>query len=96
MVDLELPSAAGVVLFAHTADPNAVVRIEVDRARVVTTPVGPVLSTAPTFLAVGPSAAVVRPYDNVRGYMVADTGVVSDPPGLLDDGDVDDMFRRKS
>jgi hypothetical protein len=83
---LALPSASGVVLFAHIAEPGAVLRIDVDRGTVVTTPVGPVLSTAPAFLAVGPSAAVVRPYDFVRGYMVADSGTVSDPPGLLGDG----------
>jgi hypothetical protein len=81
-----LPSASGVVLFAHTADPNAVLRIEVDQGRVVSTPVGSVMSTAPAFLAVGPSAAVVRPYDNVPGYVVADIGTVSDPPGLLANG----------
>jgi hypothetical protein len=85
-LDVALPSVSGVVLFAHTSDPNAVLRIEVDRGRVVTTPVGPVTSTAPAFLAVGPSVAVVRPYDNVRGYVVADSGSVSDPPGLLAGG----------
>jgi len=85
-IDLVLPSASGVVLFAHTADPNAVVRVEVDRGRVVATPVGSVLSTAPAFLAVGPSAAVVRPYDHVPGYVVADSGSVTDPSGLLDEG----------
>ena len=83
---MELPSASGVVLFAHTADPNAVLRIEVDRGRVVTTAVGSVMSSAPAFLAVGPSAAVVRPYDNVHGYLVADSGSVTEPPGLLADG----------
>ncbi|MEO5837541.1 MAG: hypothetical protein ABIQ73_03210 [Acidimicrobiales bacterium] len=86
VLSLALPSAAGVVLFAHTADPNAIVRVEIDRGRVVTTPIGSVLSTAPAFLAVGPSVAVVRPYDNVAGYVVADSGTVSAPPGLLDDG----------
>jgi hypothetical protein len=83
---VELPSASGVVLFAHTADPNAVVRIEVDRGRVFTTPIGPVFSTAPAFLAVGPYAVVVRPYDNVRGYVVSDSGTVTDPTGLLAHG----------
>lgn len=85
-LDVRLPSASGVVLFAHTADPDAVVRIEVDQGRVVTTPVGPVTSTAPAFLAVGPSVAVVRPYDHVPGYVVADTGSVTDPSDLLDEG----------
>ena len=85
-LEVALPSASGVVLFAHTSDPSAVLRIDIDRGRVVTTPVGAVTSTAPAFLAVGPSAAVVRPYDFVRGYMVADSGTVSDPPGLLGDG----------
>jgi hypothetical protein len=85
-LDVRLPSRAGVVLFAHTADPNAVVRIEVDQGRVVTTPVGSVTSTAPAFLAVGPSVAVVRPYDYVPGYVVGDTGSVTDPSGLLDGG----------
>ena len=61
-------------------------RIDVDRGTVVTTPVGPVRSTAPSFLAVGPSAVVVRPYDYVSGYVVADSGSVSDPPGLLSGG----------
>jgi len=86
VVDLQLPSPSGVVLFAHTAAPNAVLRIDIDQHRVVSTPVGPVMSTAPAFLAVGPSAAVIRPYDNVPGYVVADSGAVTDPPGRLDDG----------
>ncbi|MEO8696482.1 MAG: hypothetical protein ABI658_23415 [Acidimicrobiales bacterium] len=86
VLDRALPSASGVVLFAHIADPSAVLRIDVDRGTVVTTRVGPVTSTAPAFLAVGPSAAVVRPYDNVSGYVVADSGSVSDPAGLLSGG----------
>jgi hypothetical protein len=86
VLDMGLPSDSHVVLFAHTFEPNAVVRIEVDQGRVVTTPVGPVTSTAPAFLAVGPSVAVVRPYDHVAGYVVADTGAVTPPSGLLDEG----------
>ena len=86
VVDTALPSASGVVLFAHSFEPDAVLRIEVDRGAVVTTAVGPVMSTAPAFLAVGPSVAVVRPYDNVRGYVVADSGAVSEPSGLLGGG----------
>ena len=85
-LDMGLPSDSHVVLFAHTFEPNAVVRIEVDQGRVVTTPVGAVTSTAPAFLAVGPSVAVVRPYDYVPGYVVADTGSVTPPSGLLDEG----------
>ena len=85
-LEMGLPSDSHVILFAHTFDPNAVVRIEVDQGRVVTTPVDSVTSTAPAFLAVGPSVAVVRPYDHVSGYVVADTGSVTAPSGLLDEG----------
>jgi hypothetical protein len=62
------------------------VRIEVDQWPGRHTPVGSVTSTAPAFLAVGPSVAVVRPYDHVSGYVVADTGSVTAPSGLLDEG----------
>ena len=81
-----LATPSGVLLFAHTASPNAVVRIDVDEGRVVVNAVGPVMSTAPAFLAVGPSTAIVRPYDYVPGYVVGDNGVVTNPSGLLGDG----------
>jgi hypothetical protein len=82
-----IPSPAGVVVFARTFDPNAVLRVDIDTGVVASTPIGSVLSTAPTYLVVGPTTVVVRPYDNVRGYVVDDNnGAVTSPGGLLDRG----------
>jgi hypothetical protein len=51
---------------------GAVVRIDVDRGRVTRTGVPTIGSTAPTFMVAGSRSVLLRPLDNVAGYLVPD------------------------
>jgi hypothetical protein len=61
---------AGWELFALAS--TGVVRIQLAKGRVVTTPIPPLRSSGPVSFVVGPSWAMVRPLDAVPGYDVRD------------------------
>jgi hypothetical protein len=52
--------------------PDGLVRIELERGRIIRTAVPPLDSTGPVSLVVGPDQAVIRPLDLVPGYLVPD------------------------
>jgi hypothetical protein len=53
--------------------PNVVVRIDLAAGRVTVTTVPDLASTGPVWFVAGPDEAIVRPLDNVPGYLVPDT-----------------------
>lgn len=79
-----LPAPAMLEVIVHTV--NSIVRIDVDRGRIVRTPVPRISSTAPTFVVAGATSVLVRPYDNVPGYVVPDDGWPALTTGLLAPG----------
>jgi len=79
-----LPGPTGTELVVHTTD--ALYRIELDRGRVVRTPVPVIGSGAPTFVVLGSNATLLRPLDFVTGYLVPDDGPARPLTGRLADG----------
>jgi len=76
-----LPGASGWELFGRTAD--AIVRIQVGTGRVTTTSVPEIASSGAVAFIVGPHSVVLRPYDDVSGYVVADGRAAQPLRGLL-------------
>jgi hypothetical protein len=66
--------------------PNGVTRIEFARGRLTTTEVPPLASSGPVSFAVGRDWVVIRPLDNVLGYIVRDGAVAQRLTGALGDG----------
>ena len=68
-------------LFGLNAD--SVVAIQLARSRVVETALPPPLGSGPVSFIVGPRSAIVRPLDNVPGYLVPDGQPAQPLTGLL-------------
>jgi hypothetical protein len=79
-----LPAATGIELLVHTR--RALVRIDLDHQRAVVTAVAALGSTAPTYVIPGRHAVLLRPFDNVAGYMVPDDGPARRLRGTLANG----------
>jgi hypothetical protein len=75
---------AGWELFGY--GPAGLVRVQLARGRVTRTVVPALDSTGPVSLAVGPNQAVVRPLDNVAGYLVPDGHPARSLSGALSHG----------
>jgi hypothetical protein len=65
---------------------DAVLRIDLDRGTVTRTLLPQFQSTGPMFLVAGPTSVLVRPMDNVNGYLVPDGSGPMLPPGRLAEG----------
>ncbi|HEY6481725.1 MAG TPA: hypothetical protein VIZ00_16930 [Streptosporangiaceae bacterium] len=81
-----LGAASGWDLFGF--GPAGLVRIELERGRIIRTAVPPLDSTGPVSLVAGPDQAVIRPLDLVPGYLVPDGRAASPLPGPLRHGGV--------
>jgi hypothetical protein len=75
---------AGWELFAR--GPDGVARVELSAGRVTWTPVPSLNSSGPTAFLTGPGRAIIRPLDNVPGYLVPDGRPATALPGDLDQG----------
>jgi hypothetical protein len=67
---------------------DAVVRIDLDHGTVTRTRVTTIGSTGPTFMIAGSRSVLLRPMDNVTGYLVPDDGSPQRLKGLLGNGTV--------
>jgi hypothetical protein len=71
-------------LFALT--PYGVLRIQLAKGRITHTPVPPLMSTGPVSFVVGRDWTMVRPLDQVPGYLVPDGQPARRLTGVLDEG----------
>ena len=61
----------------------SVVQVQLAQGRVITKALPPPLGAGPVSFIVGPHAVIVRPLDNVPGYLVPDAGLAQPLTGIL-------------
>ncbi len=69
-----------------TYGPDGLIRIEPAAGRITRTAVPPLSSTGPAFFLAGPSQAIIRPLDEVTGYLIPDGHRARPLTGLLAHG----------
>jgi hypothetical protein len=65
---------------------SSVVQVQLAQGRVITKALPPPLGSGPVSFIVGPHAVIVRPLDDVRGYLVPDGGLAQPLTGILAGG----------